>query len=282
MLPDLFRFGPFQLHTYGLMITIAFAAAIFISIHRGKKVGIDPGRIWDLALIVLFTSLLGARLTYVFTHINEFKGNWLAIINPVQPDGRIGIAGMVLLGGVVAATIASIWYLKRKKQPVWQFADVIAPALALGIGIGRIGCFANGCCYGMPTDSWLGVVFPKGSVAGSYFPNTPVLPTQLFSFAWGVILFTILMLAEKKWKTFDGFTFALFLIGYSIFRIAIDTVRYYEEADILIHTETIRITFSQAVSAGLIVFGVILFLTQKRKSQDGIIDGPGVGGGKGE
>jgi phosphatidylglycerol:prolipoprotein diacylglycerol transferase len=266
MLPDLFRFGPFQLHTYGLMITIAFAAAIFISIHRGKKVGIDPGRIWDLALIVLFTSLVGARLTYVFTHVEEFKGNWFAVINPIQPDGRIGIAGMVLLGGVVAATIASIWYLRRKKLPIWKFADVIAPSLALGIGIGRIGCFSNGCCFGMPTDSWLGVVFPKGSVAGSFFPNTPVLPTQLFSIAWGIILFASLWFAER-WKKFDGFTFSLFLIGYSIFRIVVDTVRYYEEGDILIHTETLCITFSQAVSAGLIAFGVVLFLTQRRKNR---------------
>lgn len=266
MLPDLFHLGPFQLHTYGLMMTIAFAAAILISVHRGKKVGIDPGVMWDLSLIILFTSLAGARLTYVFTHIDEFKDNWFAVINPVQPDGRIGIAGMVLLGGVVAATIVSIWFLHRKKLAVWKFADVIAPALALGIGIGRIGCFANGCCYGIPTDSWLGIIFPKGSVAGSFYPHTPVLPTELFSSAWGLILFASLLFSER-WKKFDGFTFALFLIGYAVFRIAIDTVRVYSEGDILIHTETVRITFSQAVSAGLIVFGIILFLTQRRKNR---------------
>ena len=118
MLPELFKIGPFTLHTYGFMMMLAFATAIFLSVYRAKRVGISPNAICDLAIIVLFTSLIGSRLTYVFTHISEFKGNWFAIINPVQPDGKIGIAGMVLLGGVVVATAASIWYLRRKKLPV--------------------------------------------------------------------------------------------------------------------------------------------------------------------
>jgi phosphatidylglycerol:prolipoprotein diacylglycerol transferase len=263
MFPELFKIGPFELHTYGFMMTLAFVAAILISVYRGKKAGIDPGIIWDLALIIMITSLVGARLTYVFTHISEFKGNWLSVVNPIQPSGKIGIAGMVLLGGVVSATAAAIWYLNKKHQPVWKFADVIAPGLALGIAIGRIGCFANGCCYGHPTDLWCGIVFPPDSVAGSYFPNTPVLPTQLFAVAWGIILFGGLWFIER-WKKFDGYTFSLFLIAYSVFRILIDTVRVYEEGDILIHTENIRITFSQAISVLLIAAGVVLFVKRRK------------------
>lgn len=264
MFPEIARFGPFALYTYGFMMMVAFAVGILISIHRGKMVGISSGAVWDLALLILFTSLAGARVLYVLTHLDEFRGHWFDVINPVQPGGKIGIAGMVLLGGVVAATVAAIIYLRKKKLGVWKFADVIAPSLALGIALGRIGCFTNGCCYGIPTHSLLGVVFPPTSPAGSQFPNTPVLPTQLISSAWGFILFGALLFAER-WKKFDGFTFSLFLIGYSVFRIAIDTVRVYEPEEILVHTETLRITVSQAISAGMILVGVVLHATQRNK-----------------
>lgn len=243
---------------------LAFIIGIYVSLLRGKKAGIESNAIWDLTMLILLTSLAGARLFYVFTHLDEFRGNWFAIINPIQPSGRIGIAGMVLLGGVVTATVAAIIYLRRKRLSVWKFADVIAPALALGIGLGRIGCFSTGCCYGQPTESFFGVIFPPDSPAGSHFPHTPVLPTQLFSSAFGFALFALLLIVER-WKKFDGFTFPLFLIGYSIFRIWIDTIRIYDEGDILIHTETVRITVSQAISAGLIVFGVALFLVLGKK-----------------
>lgn len=264
MFPELIKIGPFPVHTYGFMMMLAFAVGIFLTIYRGKKVGFDSGTIWDLALIILFSSLVGARALYVITHIDEFRGHWFDVINPIQPDGRIGIAGMVLLGGVVVGTIAVIIFLCKHKLNVWLFGDVIAPAIALGIGLGRIGCFATGCCYGHPTDSFLGIVFPHNSPAGSHFPDTPVLPTQLISFAWGVILCAGLLIVER-WKKFDGFTFALCLVGYSVFRILIDTIRIYEPEEILVHTETLRITVSQSISVGLIVFGVGLFLTQRKK-----------------
>ena len=179
-------------------------------------------------------------------------------------DGKVGIAGMVLLGGVVTATVAAIIYIRWKKLSLWKLADVIAPALALGIALGRIGCFANGCCYGQPTDAFCGVIFPDTSPAGSHFPDTPVLPTQLFSTTWNLILLAVMLFAER-WKKFDGFPFALFLVGYSVFRIWVDTVRIYEPEEFIVHTETLRITVSQAISAGLIVFGVALFLVLRKK-----------------
>ncbi len=74
------------------------------------------------------------------------------------------------------------------------------------------------------------------------------------------------LLFAERWKKFDGFTFALFLIIYAVFRILIDTVRVYVPEDILIQTETVRITVSQGISAGLIVFGVALFLTLRKRA----------------
>ncbi|TKJ41722.1 prolipoprotein diacylglyceryl transferase [candidate division LCP-89 bacterium B3_LCP] len=267
MYPELIRIGGVAIHTYGFMMTLAFALGIAMAIYRGKKYDIDSGTIWDLAIVVILSSLLGSRALYVITHLNEFQGNWFAIINPIQPDGRIGIAGMVLLGGVVTATIAAIIFIRKRDMDVWALADVIAPVLAVGISLGRIGCFCTGCCYGQPTDSPLGIVFPHDSHAGSHFPNTPVLPTQLFASGFCFLLAVSLIIIER-WKKFHGFTFSLFLIGYSIFRIWIDTIRVYDAGDILINTATLRITVSQSIAAGMIVFGVGLFVVLRKKQID--------------
>ncbi|MFH1862619.1 MAG: prolipoprotein diacylglyceryl transferase [bacterium] len=264
MFPEIVRFGPLAIYTYGFMMMLAFAVGVILTIRRGRKIGIESGIIWDLALWILFSSLIGSRALYVLTNLDEFRGNWLAVINPVQPDGRIGMAGMVLLGGVISAFLVSIIFIRRRKLRFWQMADLIAPALILGIGLGRIGCFANGCCYGEPTHSCLGVVFPPTSPAGSHFPGTPVLPTQLLEAVWSFLLFGGLLFAER-WKKFDGYTFALFLIGYAIFRIWVDTVRIYNPSEILINTASLRVTVSQAISVGMMTAGILLFWIRRRK-----------------
>lgn len=267
MFPEIVRLGPFAIYTYGFMMMLAFAVGILIAVYRGKKVGIEGGIIWDLSLWILFSSLAGARGLYVLTHLQEFKGNWFAVVNPVQPGGGFGIAGMVLLGGVVTALFVSIIFIQKHKLNFWKMADVIAPSLALGIAFGRIGCFANGCCYGYPTHSFPGVIFPPGSPAGSEYPGVPVLPTQLFSSAYALLLFIGLLILER-WKSFQGYTFALFLMGYSAFRILIDTIRVYEPGEILIHTETVRVTISQGISGLLLVAGLFLFFILKGRKEN--------------
>lgn len=268
MFPEIVRFGPIAVYSYGFMMMLAFFLGILLAIRRARKVGLQPGVIWDLSIWILVSSLVGARTLYVLTHVGEFSGHWLDTINPIQAGGRVGIAGMVLLGGVVLAIIASIVFINRRKLVLWQMADIIAPSLALGIALGRIGCFANGCCYGHPTKSWLGLVFPPGSPAGYEFPSTPVLPTQLFESGWGFLLCAFLLISER-WKKFDGFTFSLFLIGYAIFRIWVDTLRVYDPGEILFHIGSGRVTVSQGIAAILLAFGVALFIHQRRKKDAG-------------
>ena len=268
MFPEIVRFGPIALYSYGFMMMLAFFLGILLAVKRARKVGIQPAVIWDLSLWILFSSLIGSRGLYVLTHISEFQGRWLDVINPFQSEGRIGIAGMVLLGGVVTAIVVSIYFVRQRKLRFWKIADIMAPSLALGIALGRIGCFANGCCYGHPTHSWLGVIFPPGSPAGYEFPNTPVLPTQLFETIWALLLCGSLLFAER-WKKFDGFTFSLFLIGYAVFRIWVDTVRIYGPGEILFQWASGRVTISQGISVLMIIFGLSLFTHQRKKKNAG-------------
>ncbi|RJP82434.1 MAG: prolipoprotein diacylglyceryl transferase [Candidatus Zixiibacteriota bacterium] len=267
MLPELVRIGPVAVYTYGFAITLAFLLGILLAEKRARRVGLASGTIWGLSMWIMIASLVGARLLYVLTHVDEFQGHWLDVVNPVQSDGRFGIAGMVLLGGVAGGTAAAILYIRRHQLPLWTLADVIAPSLALGIAIGRLGCFANGCCYGHPTEAFCGVVFPRESLAGSHFPGVPVLPTQLFESAWGFLLFGFLLFSER-WKKFTGFTFSLFLIGYALFRIWVDTVRIYGPGEFLVNSESLRVTVSQGLSAAMLVWGVWLFFHLKGKAAE--------------
>ncbi len=264
MLPKLFQFGPFAVYTYGVMMMLAFLLGILLAAYRAKKTGIAPTLIWDLSVWILISSLAGARLLYVLTHLDEFRGHWFDVINPIQSSGQIGIAGMSLLGGIVAAILTSIYYIRKHRLEVWKIADIIAPSLALGIALGRLGCFFNGCCFGHPTQSWLGVTFPLECPAGAQFPGIPVLPTQLFTVVWDLLLCAGLLLAER-WKKFPGFTFAIYLICDSLFRIWVDTIRVYDPGEFLVNSGNLRITISQGFAAGLLVFGVWLWVSQRRK-----------------
>ncbi|MCX6641569.1 MAG: prolipoprotein diacylglyceryl transferase [bacterium] len=263
MYTEIFRIGRIAVYTYGLAMMLAFIFGILVAARRSRKAGIGSNVIWDISMLIMIVSLAGARLTYVFSHVSEFEGQWLNVVNPFQADGRIGIAGMTLLGGVIAAIAVAFWYVRRKKLNFWTLTDVMMPSLALGIGVGRLGCFFNGCCYGYPTHSWLGVLFPKGSLASYQFPNVPVLPTQLFEAAGAFLIFFLLLVLERR-KKFSGFIFASFLIGYGILRSWVDTMRIDDAGDILWQSGTAHLTLGQAISAVLIVAGVWIIAKRKK------------------
>ncbi len=171
MHPVLFRIGRFEARTYGLMLAIAFIAGIYYTIRKTRNLGINPNTIIDLAVVIVISSLVGSRLLYVVFHFNEFKNNLLDIINPFQSSGDIGIAGLTMLGGLIFALIFGMWYIKFKKLPVLKLSDIIAVPIAFGIFVTRIGCFLNGCCFGIPCELPWAVKFPLESPAGYMFPG---------------------------------------------------------------------------------------------------------------
>lgn len=250
----LFEIGPLEIHSYGLMLAISFLVGIYFSMHRAKKQNIDPNKIIDLSVVIVISAILGARFLYVIFHLEEFKGHWLDTINPFQSSGQIGIAGLTMLGGFIAAAGFGLLYLKLKKLPVLKIADIVVPALGLGIFITRIGCFLNGCCFGMPTELPWGMVFPLDSPAGYCFPNQHIHPAQLYSSCYGLLIFVGILLFERI-KKFDGFLLYLFLIFYGISRFTVDIFRYYEDSMILIQLKNFSFSVNQGISLLLIILG---------------------------
>lgn len=254
MLPVLLRVGNFQLYSYGVMLFISFVLGIMIVERRAQRFGVEPKKITDLALWVLLAVVVGSRLFYVAFHWDEFRHDLLGIIrfwgNPP------GLSGLMFYGGFLAAFAVGLLYVRLNRLPLLKMLDAVAPALVLGEGFTRIGCFLNGCCFGRPTDCPLGMVFPPGSAAGAQFPGQPIHPTQLYSSLAGFLLFGLALLLERR-RLRPGLLFAIILLLYSLFRFGIDFVRFYEN--------TANFWGNQVVALGLSLLAAVLIIILTRK-----------------
>jgi phosphatidylglycerol:prolipoprotein diacylglycerol transferase len=229
MYPEPLSFiGIHFVRSYGVMLALAFLLSILWARKRAIKAGVSPDHVVDLSFVVLLSSIVGSRFFYVIYHLDEYSDNLLAIINPFQ-GGSIGISGLSMMGGVVLALISAALFFKIKKINPWPVCDAMMPMFALGLGIARVGCFLNGCCYGLPALDHFGLIFPPDSAAGYHFPDTPLIPTQIYSSLAGISILAIVLLSEK-FKKFDGHSFWLTAGLYGIWRFIIDFFRYYEDS----------------------------------------------------
>jgi phosphatidylglycerol:prolipoprotein diacylglycerol transferase len=253
-----FKIGPVVVRSYGLLLSISFGLGLWLALIRTKKWNIKPDLVLDLFLIILVSSVFGSRFFYVIFHLEEFVGHPWDMINPVQSSGELGIAGLSMVGGVVLAVGFGMLYLFKKKENLWKVADMLSPSFMLGLGITRIGCYLNGCCFGKTTHSCVGVVFPYDSAAGYFHPDTPIYPTQLFSSGAGFLILFLVLWGEKH-KRFDGFTFWLMISLFSLQRIIIDFFRYYEPEMVFISLGGVDISINQAVLIPVILFSLFIW-----------------------
>ncbi len=270
MHPTLFRLGAFEVRSYGVMLALSFLFGIMIAVKRAKKRGVDPNHIMDLSVILIISAIVGSRLLYVAYHPEEFSGHWLDAISPFQSDGTIGLGGLTVLGGVVLCFISAFIFLRVKKLSFLVFADIMIPMVGLGIFLTRIGCFLNGCCYGLPCGehAHLCVTFPYNSAAGHMFPDTPLVPAQLYSSLYGLMILGVLLFIER-WQKFDGFLFYAFLILYGLSRFTVDFFRYYENSMVIMQLAGKDISLNQGISFMFIVIGTLMlilgYLRNKKK-----------------
>lgn len=261
MYPELFRIGPVAISSYGLLLASAFVAGIYISLRLARQRGLDEDAMINLAFLAMVSAIIGSRLLYVVTHLAEFRGRWRYTFLPVQPDGTIGLSGLIFLGGVIAAVITGVIYAAYKKLPVWPTADSIAPAVAFGLFLGRIGCFLNGCCFGKACDLPWAVSFPGGSPAGVIMGQIPLHPTQLYAATYALLIFLFLLWLNRR-KAFPGALSAAFLIGYGLSRFTVDFFRYYEN-----QMQVGFLYLNQVISLVMIAGGVAILVWRPGFSQ---------------
>ena len=170
---------------------------------------------------------------------------------------------MNLYGGVMLALIGTIVYCRIRKIPLLDIFDYFAPAYALGLVFGRIGCFLNGCCFGTPSDLPWAIAFPPGSIPYSVFGNAHLHPAQLYTSLYGLGLFVITHFLLKH-RTIPGVVASVLLMAEAVFRVLIESVRYYEDA-MYVTLAGVRITYNHAIAAALFLFGLGILLSQVRK-----------------
>ncbi|MBT5874558.1 MAG: prolipoprotein diacylglyceryl transferase [Candidatus Latescibacteria bacterium] len=265
MYPILFEIGPVVIRGYGVMLALSFLTGIYLALHRAEERGLKHQHMVNLCLIVIVSSIAGARLLYVIPHWEEFSAHPLDMISPFQSSGSIGLTGLTMYGGFIGAVVSSLWYLRRHKLPIWRATDAFAPSIALGIGITRIGCLLNGCCFGTPTDVAWGIGFPAHSAAGAFYPDALLHPAQVYNSVLAFGLFALLMALDRR-ERFDGYLFGILLIIEPIIRSIVDVFRYYESSMVITSIGGIPISLNQGIS--LVICGLGFFLLARLKDQD--------------
>lgn len=256
--PILFRIGSYEVPSYGVALTLAFAVGIWLARRRAAARGIDEESVIDVCMLILVTSIIGARLLWVATHTDQFQpphGAWSEALNPFRGGSYVGFGGLSVLGGVVLATLSALAFMRWKGLPVLRTADVLAPSVALGQGITRIGCLLNGCCFGLPCDSWFCLRFPGGSPADVAFHDHALHATQLYSSAAGFAFFVVLSLLLRR-HLFDGAVFGAFLVLVGVERLLLDLVRHQDPSVVWFQIGSTDFGANQGVSAALLGVGI--------------------------
>ena len=254
MYPEIFG----VIKSYGLMLALSFVLGMFLSVRRGRRYNLSSETIMDLIFAILVSSLIGVRLFFVFTHLDNF--------DPWYEAFFIWDGGLTLFGGIFSSILV-VWYLTRRKGiPFLVIADTLSPGVALGIGITRIGCFLAGCCYGMPTECSCAITFPAGSPAVKKFGLVAVHPSQIYSSLGGFFIFGTLLLLERI-SRFRGATFGRFLVLYGVARFVIDFSRYYEPEQLLLFGWT----NNQWISLGFMLVGAVTLVLGARGSLGGTL-----------
>ncbi len=211
MFPELFHIGSFTVRSYGACIAVAFLVGVSLAVKEATRKGMRPTIALDFGLYALLAGIVGGRIYFVaVSGWSQFRDAPLEML-------RIWSGGLGIFGGLTAGVLVGVWYSRRQGIGFWRFADVFSPSLMLGIAIGRVGCFLNGCCHGVPASNRLAVVFRSIDSVARH-------PAQLYESALVLVAFVVLWGMRKR-TSFDGFLFLLAFLLYSVIRFGVQFLR---------------------------------------------------------
>lgn len=257
MFPILFEWGPLRLHTYGLMAAIGFLAGYALASWRARRAGsavLSPTLVSDALTPLVIGGIVGARIFYVVFHATEFSGAWVDTL-------KIWQGGLMWQGGFLGALTALAVFARKKNVPFLVLADLLAPSVALGQAVGRIGCLFAGCCYGRACDRPWAITFQHPE---SLAPTgTPLHPTQLYDMGLNLLIAGILLLADRPDRhRRPGRLAGLYLVLAGCARLAVEPFRADDRG--------IGVSLFSAtglVALGLVLSGLILFYFRRHRTR---------------
>lgn len=210
MFPTLFKVAGYPILTWGVLLALAFVLCTLMAVIIGRKRGFKGDTVIDAALIICIVSILTARILYVIVNWSQYSSNLISVI--YLRDG-----GLSFIGGAIGGILAGYLFTRARKISFADGSDVGAVVLTLGYGVVRLGCLANGCCYGFPSD----VPWALACGAGDVLRH----PTQIYSSILGFAMFAVLLVLFLKSEKFKGLLLFLYVAMYSAGRFVIEFFR---------------------------------------------------------
>ena len=261
MYNDLFSIGPVTFHTYGLMTAIGIVAAYLMMEHRAREKNFtkeETDKTLGLILFCLIFGYLGSKILYLLTILPQLIADPSLFVRSLT-------GGWVIFGGLLGGIFGAWLFCHIQKLPAGKYFDLAFPAVALAQAFGRVGCFFAGCCYGVETDSAFSIVFRNSD----YAPNdVHLVPTQLISAAFDLLLCLFLLWYEKHLQKQSGELAAIYLIFYSAGRFIVEFWR----GD-LARGQVGPLSTSQFIGLFTLAAGIILFIIIRKKKPFGAVSG---------
>jgi phosphatidylglycerol:prolipoprotein diacylglycerol transferase len=282
MFPELFKipYTGFSFNTYGFLLAAAFVAGLLLMARLAARDSLDKQKVFDLGLWVLAASLIGSKALMVMAEWDSVYRNNLSQIFTLD----FFRSGGVYYGGFIGAVIASVIVMRYYKLPWWRTADAFAPGIILGQAIGRLGCFAAGCCWGKPTAGWFGVHFTE---KGHDITGVPIVvnhldqiqrdawaerladlggilapiklhPTQLYEAGAALLILVVLLLIHRR-RRFEGQVILAYAMLYSVARFIIEYWRDDPRGEIF------NLSTSQFIAIILFAGALATFIYRLRK-----------------
>lgn len=262
MFPTLLKIGSFEITTFGFMMFLGFLVAGIVIGRQFRRTGLGDELASSVVLAGAIGGIIGAKVYYAILYRSL--------------DALWSRGGLVWYGGFIGGFLAVTWVIRRARINWFRAADAVAPALAIGYALGRVGCFLVGDDYGRPTDSWVGVAFPKGlppttadSLRGFGVAVDPTLPgeallrvhpTQLYEVGASLIIFGILLWVASRVKV-PGRVFGLFLVLAGIERFLVEILRAKDDRFLGV------LTVAQVISI-VLVFGGAYLLSRRVEASE--------------
>ena len=247
MFPKLFSYGSFFIPTYGVLVALGFLAGLMVTMHLAKRAGVSVEKVTNLAVYCAIAGVVGAKLFMFLFDWNYYAQNpgEIFTLSTLQAAG-------VFHGGFIAALLVAYFYMRKQQLPVLPTMDLFAPGVAIGQSIGRLGCFAAGCCWGRECTLPWGVHF-RSDFAAPVPLNIPLHPVQLYEAIPNFFLFLFLFkMAQRKHR--PGQTIGLYLVLYSTLRFCVEFFRNHEQSLIL------GLSLTQWISLALLTLGAFILL----------------------
>jgi len=261
-----FHIGPLDVHFYALGYIIGITAAILITRRRWRAVGGDPDVVNDIALWVVPAGIIGGRIYFDITTPADIPHEWYGVF-------AVWTGGLGIWGGVALASLVGAWRLRRLGITVGPFANAVAPALLVAQAIGRLGNYFNKELFGKPTTLPWGLEIPyyyrvQGGIPAQDLHFTTFHPTFLYELIWDLALAAFLVWLGHHAKIKPWSLFALYVAGYSAFRIFEESVRI----DSSVYFFGLRLNMYIAIIGT--VGGLVWFLIAQRRPDRPVVIRP--------